>query len=921
MCTRSDSRSWPLVLSLLLIATAPVPRIAAQSAKEDAESYYLLLRRFDFNERPLGNFDETPMFWDRLSGPGLPRYSAAQFDRTQGAVSGAPSLRFDLRGGSVAYEYVYNDVRVSAGSTYLVRAQVRTEGLEHARAFLATYITDRFGERVSESEYVSALEPAVQSTDPPPNGWRELEIRFTATQPESFFLRIQLWVAQDASWRVTPADEVDPIVREDVRGRAWFDDVAVYRLPVLRLTLSNPGGFIVDGQPESLALVIQDTSKEPKRVDVVIENAQGATVHRERVDVEGGGKHQTRIQVPKLAPGMYVARAQLVVPEQERLIVERMLPFGVVVPFTTTDPAFPDFGVDLGRWVGADPTGAVQLLEALHAGSARVGIPMIGMIHSRDEQIYFDTLRRLVRDLVTAHVDPVGVILPRDRTGRADDDTLLRMVQSNADLAEPMGPIFTFFSGILTTWQFGDELDPLGAVTRWDAESIERLWTELERFVTLPEVVIPRTGEQVGNAARLLGEIFEEVPSGADAPEEHRTRRGDAAVIATIPIQPTTSARGAIWELAFLADQPRHGRRWVRILPYDDRALHPADRIADLAQRVVLAKALDAERVYVPAPFRLHRDGDTKHWVPTENFIVLRTLFHHLSRKRPVRVMHPDPDSVAVLFEGREQDCMVVWSWSANRRLSPTSLYLGDAARALDLNGAPLPLELKDGRARIPLGTAPVIISDLDIPLLLFQESIALSPDRIELQDTEHDLTLRLQNTFRAPMTATVRLKPPKTWNLTPGQIDVQLQDGETLEVPVHLTIPPQEFASEQPIEIRVEIHEPETHSVRLIVPLRIGLRDIDVFVRMRWRGANLIIEHMLENRTEETVNFSSFCQLPARRRQEGAFIRVGPGATYTQIYRFPAATRLIGNMVALGIRETRGPRRLHQVIEIPPSP
>ena len=63
-----------------------------------------LARSFDFEERQLGNDEDLPMHWSRLTGPDLPHYVTGRLT-TDRARSGRYSFRIDLDGGSCAYQY------------------------------------------------------------------------------------------------------------------------------------------------------------------------------------------------------------------------------------------------------------------------------------------------------------------------------------------------------------------------------------------------------------------------------------------------------------------------------------------------------------------------------------------------------------------------------------------------------------------------------------------------------------------------------------------------------------------------------------------------------------------------------------------------------------------------------------------------
>ncbi len=204
-------------------ATAPSAPAATDAAPADA---YQRVKVFDFDERPLGNYEDTPMHWTRLTGPGLPAYSRGRFDEQVGH-QGAPSFLLALRGENMAYEYAQNDLPVSPDMDYLVVGYVRAVGLEFARAFMACYLVDAAGRRIAGSEGVSSLvySRGVDADDEP---WQRVEIAVPSRFPDAVALHLQLWVAQRHVF--APPTGVDPIVRQDVNARVWFDDLANTRI-------------------------------------------------------------------------------------------------------------------------------------------------------------------------------------------------------------------------------------------------------------------------------------------------------------------------------------------------------------------------------------------------------------------------------------------------------------------------------------------------------------------------------------------------------------------------------------------------------------------------------------------------------------------------------------------------------------------
>src|SRR5687768_7708855 len=135
---------------------------ACSRAAAAPEEVKRVVRTFDFEERRLGNVEELPMHWSKVEGPGMPHYVNGRL-ATDLAHTGKYSFRFDLNGGSLAYRYAANRIRVLAGAHYRVEALVRTTVLPNARARVSAYLVDLDGhplpKTVRHTEPYSAKTP------------------------------------------------------------------------------------------------------------------------------------------------------------------------------------------------------------------------------------------------------------------------------------------------------------------------------------------------------------------------------------------------------------------------------------------------------------------------------------------------------------------------------------------------------------------------------------------------------------------------------------------------------------------------------------------------------------------------------------------------------------------------------------------
>lgn len=150
-----------------------------------------VLRKFDFEERRLGNDEDLPMHWLKVVGPGLPHYVNGRFstDRKRG---GRYSFRFDLNGGSLIYRYPAGLIRVQQGAHYRVQAFCQTTILPNARVRMTAYLTDLDGHLLPDTVRHSELYVSTQPNEP----WHPLEVELSASDPRVGYLVLELELLQ-----------------------------------------------------------------------------------------------------------------------------------------------------------------------------------------------------------------------------------------------------------------------------------------------------------------------------------------------------------------------------------------------------------------------------------------------------------------------------------------------------------------------------------------------------------------------------------------------------------------------------------------------------------------------------------------------------------------------------------------------------
>ncbi len=907
-----------LVAAALLCCAAPAAGQLAyralgqqpQSDAAEARELYRVVAHFDFDERKLGNYEDTPLHWIQLEGPGLPTLiSRGRFDEQVGHDA-PPSFRLDIQTRNVAYEYQHLDLTVVPHTDYVVTGYVKAQGLRYASAFVGAYFVDRFGDFIEGSQRISRL---FKATGQQPEPWQEFRIQLPGEFPAAYALRLQLWILQDHTWRPPDPREIDPILRRDVYATAWFDDIRVYLLPRVKLDFSDPARLVRPGRSEYFVVDINNATADPLRAELSIVDRTGRLVHREPVKVparEGpltvmppetrdgyalAADRETtprvRLPVPSLNPGHYTATLRLL--GGAGALLQRVVSFDVLPALPGSAQRYPDLGVDMGYTPPADIASLRELLDALGAGAVKVGVTMLGPIDSAEESSYIRHLSELLRIMAENRIESTGVILPphADQPQGRFPVTVRKLVGSDDFWRHLLNPVLANLGGLVPTWQVGPEQLELAEPGGWTPREIELVRTELRRFITIPRLAIP----QRLSAVQPTGEDVHAVWVAPDIPTRNLPRL-----------------------MKFLSeDNP--AKYWLTVAQPPEGSVDYRMNVRELARRLILCKALNPARVYVAAPFNLSRASGLTAFEPGREFIALRTLFHFLAGKRAVAAMQPADDSIAIVFEDMESSCLVIWTWRDRPLPRPVELYLGPGPVAYTIDGQRVPLTVRNKRTLLPVGPDPLIVTDLQPELVRLQASYNVSPRHIESHEADKGPVITFQNPYRQQLSGEILLTPPGNWQVEPAVIPFVLEPGEIFSQPLALALPPREIAKTHQLMVRMRLHSPDETELDFREPITIGLNGIVLNCRAWWEGDTLVVEQSLRNISSDPVSFSSYCEPPGRARVEGEFLDVAPGELAMQTYVFPNAADLAGVNIPTGVQEINGRRSLDQFAEAPP--
>jgi len=293
------------------------------------------LRTFDFEERAIGNVEDTPLGWVKVEGSGMPHYLRGQFDFSI-AHSGQTSFRMDLNGGSIAFRYPANRVFVAEGALYRVEAMVRATPLNNARARLSAYFCDQDGRPITATIKTADPDPASSADE----AFRRLVLDMVAGE-KAVSLVVELGLMQS---RVAGGNDLGEheLSVEDIRGSAWFDDVKISQVPDVEVFTDRPTNVFYKDEPVIIRLRLHDQLTSDLTAELRVFDIDGKPVFQRTGGISftpasSANELLSAIALPTLEPGWY--RAAIIIRAGETPISEHSLRF--LQPGETPGPHIP----------------------------------------------------------------------------------------------------------------------------------------------------------------------------------------------------------------------------------------------------------------------------------------------------------------------------------------------------------------------------------------------------------------------------------------------------------------------------------------------------------------------------------------------------------------------------------------------------
>ena len=901
-----------------------------------------VLKTIDFEERGLGNAEELPMHWTKVSGPGLPHYVNGQL-ATDRAHGGKYSFRLDLNGGGLIYRYDVGQIKVRQGAHYRVEASVQTTVLPHARARLTAYLVDIDGRPIASSLKHSELYAARA----PEEGWQKLSIELSASDPAAAYMVLEAGLLQPrnleedkATRRAGDKANIDhrtsniehrtsntehrpenlnaeprtlnpsvtlspdhPVTQsrfeQDIHGSAWFDDINISQVPKVHLSTDRPGNIFRRGDTLKLQVLVNDRFTDDLSAQLVVRDAAGKTVHQRSGALDmttaqtlGPGRKRLTVLLPELKPGWY--EAALVMHSQGQFVGEQALQLVLLADdqLGRPDSRFGIIATDLPLEGWGELPGVLPFLAA-----ERVKLAVWskgGDIEQADSGM-FDQLLEKLQEL-GIHPTACLVDLPPELSASLGGGSWLELLKAPREAWQPqLAELVARHAMHLDRWQLGaDGSDAF--VTRPQMRQVyAAVYGEFAKLVQGPDLAMPWPAwyELEG---KMPATVALSVPPSVlphQLPLYMQDLKKQAGSNLSISLE--------------LLDRRQYGREV---------------QIRDLVQRITYALAADAQRIDIPLPLEIERDGEELVKRPGELLPVLHTLITTLSGTT-FKGKVPIADGVeAFLFDKQGKGILVMWDRGNSPSVKQLPLNLGDNAARVDLWGNVTALlrsngDKEAGQVQLDLGPMPILLVDIDGQLAQLRASVGFDRPLLESSFKPHTRRLHFTNPYKQAISGAVKLKAPAGWTLSPPTIAFTLNPGETFDREITIEFPYNSFAGPKTIQAEFLVQAEKNSMFSVPIVLKLGLSDVGMQSLALRDGHDVIVHQIISNYGDKPIDYTAFAIFPGQARQERLVTNLGPGQTTVKRYRFINITITPGTKVRAGVKENDGTRILNDELAV----
>jgi hypothetical protein len=741
--------------------------------------------------------------------------------------------------------------------------------------------------------------------------------------------------------------------REDLTGRAWFDDLRIERLPRMRLSASNATGIFSKREEARLNCSVSGIRVRNPRVrfELVDEkgnvlgesttallSAQDATkwAAKELPDDGYAGQATWTPPFPESTFGYYQVRASLLAENSDEALLDRTQSVALLRPLPQSTRS--QFGWTLPA--GEEPVSFGPL--ALLLRDAGLGWAKLPVWYDAKDTAKADRIAWFAEQLSIQGIELVGMFdqPPPDVRAlfREQGRLPVATVFADPELWQPaVGPIMTRLSLKVRWWQLGDDSDVSFVGYPQLEAKLQEIKRNLEQYGQQIRLGInwrwmdaaPKATGPRGAPWSYLSYVVDP-PLTADEIGAYLSSPATSSSASAAAPAPAAAAREVAAVKGATGNVRRNAtpRRWMELTPLARSEYASEVRVHDLVQRLLATKMNGADAVFLPQPFHdehgvMNADGS-----PGELFVPWRTTAVLIGGTEYLGAMQLPGGTIGHVFARDGRAVMAVWG----DRPATERVYLGEEIEQIDVWGRSTQPEKdrQDGRVVqvLKIGTLPTFITGLSEAVARWQSAVAFENSQLSsVTGREQLVVLRLKNTFAQGVNGELTLHAPKSWGYDPRPTRFKISAGEEVPLLLPVTLMADANSGAQPVRLDFEVGG---YRFSVYRTLHLGLDDVQVEMTSRLRKndraaqggeqtteespPDLLVELHLTNLSDRPLSFQCVLFPPDRRRETRQVPHLGRERT-TVSFVLPEGEQLIGKKLFLRAEEIGGSRVLNYTL------
>jgi hypothetical protein len=207
-----------------------------------------------------------------------------------------------------------------------------------------------------------------------------------------------------------------------------------------------------------------------------------------------------------------------------------------------------------------------------------------------------------------------------------------------------------------------------------------------------------------------------------------------------------------------------------------------------------------------------------------------------------------------------------------------------------------------------------VFVVDVEGWLIDLRTSVSIDPAGVEsgTELANHEIEVAYRG--ERVLSGEVVLQTPESCQITPRTLSFHALPQRPERYAVEIHYPHNEPAGAKQILAEVTLSQAPYYYLEIPLTVVLGVTDMVVWGVAIPEGNDLVLRHVVTNRSASVLSFRGMATVPGHQRQYRPIANLGPNDTQTLEYRFLGARALAGRSARLVLRELNDGPRIHSL-------